>query len=505
MILMLGGLLSSAAAADVQFTVKQFAIEGDNPLSAGLTARLLQPYLGQHSDLSPLEEAANTLQDAMVDRGFAFHQVIVPPQTLTGETVTLKVVTIPTGDITVAGNSHSSRENVLRSLPPLEKTGALNTHAIARALQFVNAHPAKQTAVFVKQNPESGHIDARVEVRESRPYQVFASIANTGNKETGRHRVSFGAQHTNLFDRDHMVTLSYSTAPESVDDVRQFGAYYQLPVYSLATRLSAFYIYSEIDQGQVATVFEVSGKGEFGGLQLDHTLTPVGPYNHSLHLGVQDRFFDNASTYLGQSLQGDVRSVPVTAGYAGEYNRAAGSGRFHVEVVQNIETGSENNDLAYAAVRPGATADWHAFRGTLGGALNLPGNLKLEARLGGQYTEQPLIPGEQYGIGGVRSVRGYEERETYGESGYKVNVELASPLLALNTQILMFVDAGRVTREPPHPADGEVDTLSGVGFGFRWFWKQYVYAALDIAQALQDGVTTEQGDFRAHYQLFVRF
>ncbi len=46
------------------------------------------------------------------------------------------------------------------------------------------------------------------------------------------------------------------------------------------------------------------------------------------------------------------------------------------------------------------------------------------------------------------------------------------------------------------------DSLSGAGAGLRWFWKQYLYASLDVAQALQDGVTTRRRDIRAHYQLF---
>ncbi len=149
--------------------------------------------------------------------------------------------------------------------------------------------------------------------------------------------------------------------------------------------------------------------------------------------------------------------------------------------------------------------DRQALRGDIGTNFNLPKNWEFAVRLGGQYTEQPLIPGEQYGIGGVRSVRGYEEREAYGECGYKINVEFLSPLLLYNTRVLFFADAGQVTRETPHPAAGGEDSLSGAGAGLRWFWKQYLYASLDVAQALQDGVTTRRRDIRAHYQLFLRF
>jgi len=503
--LLLAGSCCPAVAGDLRFLVKTFHIQGDNPLPASLTARLLAPYRGWHSGLAPLEEAANALQDAMADRGFAFNRVIVPPQKLAGETVTLKIVTVPPGKLSVAGNHHFSRENILRSLPPLEKNKTPNTHAVARALQVANTHPVKQVAVFVKQNKESGCIDTRVEARDARPWQVFGSLANTGDADTGRNRVSVGAQHTNLFDRDHMATLSYSTSPENVDTVSQFGAYYQLPIYTLATKVSAFFISSQIDQGEVAGVFDVSGRGQFAGVGLDHTLMPAGPYNHALHLGIQDRFFDNRTTWNNVPLPGDVRSVPVTAGYSGELEKAAGALRFRMDYVHNSATGSHNNDPSYNAARPGAKAQWQAGRGHLDLRLNLPRNFRLEARLGGQYTQRALIPGEQFGIGGVRSVRGFREREVYGENGYKLNLELVSPPLVYNTQLLIFADTGAVTREDPVPSTGMKDSLTGAGFGLRWTWKQNLYASLDLAQALKNGMTTRSGDLRAHYQVFIRY
>ncbi len=69
-------------------------------------------------------------------------------------------------------------------------------------------------------------VDVRVQVKEEKPYQIFSSFTNTGDPESGRTRLSIGAQHSNLFDRDHSATLSYSTSPEFISDVTQLGAHY---------------------------------------------------------------------------------------------------------------------------------------------------------------------------------------------------------------------------------------------------------------------------------------
>jgi len=39
----------------------------------------------------------------------------------------------------------------------------------------------------------------------------------------------------------------------------------------------------------------------------------------------------------------------------------------------------------------------------------------------GQYSDEPLIIGEQFGLGGVTSVRGFEERAVTGDRGFRIN------------------------------------------------------------------------------------
>jgi hemolysin activation/secretion protein len=47
----------------------------------------------------------------------------------------------------------------------------------------------------------------------------------------------------------------------------------------------------------------------------------------------------------------------------------------------------------------------------------------LTFRADGQWASEPLISNEQFGIGGVNSVRGYREGEVFGDSGYHFSLE----------------------------------------------------------------------------------
>lgn len=47
----------------------------------------------------------------------------------------------------------------------------------------------------------------------------------------------------------------------------------------------------------------------------------------------------------------------------------------------------------------------------------------------GQWASEPLIRNEQFGIGGINSVRGYYEGEGFGDTGWQVSAEQATPKL----------------------------------------------------------------------------
>ena len=48
-------------------------------------------------------------------------------------------------------------------------------------------------------------------------------------------------------------------------------------------------------------------------------------------------------------------------------------------------------------------------------------------RADGQWTSEPLISNEQFGAGGINSVRGYQEGEVFGDTGWHVTLEQQTP------------------------------------------------------------------------------
>lgn len=493
------------------FSIERFEVTGENPLPPGETERVLRPFRGPQDSIAGVEEAAQALENAIKATGSYFHRVIVPPQRAAGGVFRLEVITFEIAAISVEGNEHFDEVNILRSLPALEPGETPNSLAVARSLQLANRHSARRVAVFMREAEGGGALAAQVRVRDSRPWVLFAGLDNMGDEQTGVSRLSFGAQHTNLLNRDHSLTLSYTTSPENFEGVRQFGAFYRLPLYRAGGELSAFYTHSEIDTGRVAGAFDVSGAGDFAGLRYRHILRPRGNYNHSVRFSLDDRLFENDTTFDGQPIGVDVRSRPFGIGYTGRVESGRERRQFDLQFLRNLGTGEDNTDLAYRQNRAGADKAWFALRFGASASQPLPREWTLEARLDGQYSPDLLVSGEQFGLGGTFSVRGFEEREISGDMGMQASVEVRTPPLPGNARLLGFIDAGVIDFGEEDQTGAASEVLASAGLGLRWRWRQYVSLRLDVAYVVEgNGLALSQDRTRAdtvdfHSGISVRF
>ena len=83
--------------------------------------------------------------------------------------------------------------------------------------------------------------------------------------------------------------------------------------------------------------------------------------------------------------------------------------------LQNI-TGSSKSSGHWAILSPSISKDFTIYPDWI-----------LTVRADGQWTTEPLISNEQFGAGGVNSVRGYREGEVFGDTGWHVTAEQQTP------------------------------------------------------------------------------
>ncbi len=503
--LVLTNLSAQEQAPDLRFTVSAFTVQGSNPLKESLTQEILVPFLGEHEGLQVLLEAAAELESAILKAGYSFHRVVLPAQTLEQNTVQLEVVVFKLANVVVSGNQRFSDENIVASLPGL-KTGTVpDTRELARELIIANTHPSKQVTIRIKHSKQENSVDAELAVRDQRPWQFFTGLNNIGTSQTGEFRLTGGYQHTNLLGLDDTLTLSYTTSPGHVSDVKQYGANYRLPLYALSGSLSLYYSRSDVDNGTIEQVFDVSGAGKFQGGSFTYTLRNLNNYRHRASVGIDDKIFENNIDFQGVPLGVDVRSRPLTFSYSGEWRLERSSMKFQLKYLRNLPGGSSSDGPTYAAARSGATRTWKAFRMS-GSVTYLQSKGWLgTAAISAQYTDEPLISGEQFGIGGYQSVRGFEERALSGDRGLRFSLETWTPPLPHNIRLLAFMDAAYIKNIKPTPGQLADDTLLSLGLGLRWSWNDKLSVNIDYGHEVEATRVANAGGVKTHVNIFYRF
>jgi len=490
-----------------KFVVHKFSIEGEDIapiLSNEEIAAYLKPFEEKSYDLKELQEVGKGVESMIREEGYAFYRVVLPPQSLNTGEVKLKVIAFGVGNIAVEGNEYFSKYGVLASLPTLKLGESPNTKKLASESKVANKHPTKQIAVTFKQSETEDKVDATVKVTEqSRPYQFSLGFNNTGSDSSGEYRLMGGFQYSNLWGLDHVVNASYTLPPDHADTIKQYGGTYALPIYKLGGWVNAYYASSNSNNGVVATDLTITGAGEMMGIHYQQFLPKWEKYEHSLDIGFDSKHFINDVQFKKVQLGTNVRSLPFSIAYKAEYPFDDVRTGYFVQWAMNTGWGSENTDLLYQKSRAGADSSWQLVRY---GAnfMTTYEQWMLTTTLSGQYSEKPLIAGEQIGIGGSFDVRGYEQRETGADNGQIAKVELTTPAWE-RINAFVFYDYGHGTKQKPQAGELGEWNLSSTGIGTKWAWRENLNASLTFATALNDASTTKAFNNRLLLNVNLRY
>ena len=510
------GVFAQAPEAP-RFDIQRFVVEGNTILPQEEVDQIVAPFAGAGRDFGDVQRALEALQDAYLDHGYSASRVLVPEQDLKAGVVRLQVIEARTRNVRVEGNRFFDEANVRASLPSLVPGEPPNTRRIGENIQLANENPAKKARVVLEPTDEQGKVDAVVSVVDDKPTHTTVYLDNTGNSQTGYYRAGVGYQNTNLFNRDHVLTAQVITSPTQISDVTVFGVGYRVPVYRWNGAFDVFAGYSNVNSGTVADLFSVSGSGSIYGVRYTQILRRLGEYEQKLALGWDYRDFRNNVALVGVpgTLVPDITLKPLSLTYFGRLNQVGRDLSFSVGYSENLPGGADGDQSAFTAIRAGAVARYGIWRMGAAYTQALPEDLLFRALLAGQYTTNALVPGEQFGMGGVDNVRGYFERSAASDIGHRAQVELYSPELGANigedwkARMLVFTDWARGRDNAPVRV-GE-QSLGSVGLGMRMNRGKALSLRFDFAQVTRALGTPgasgsrDEGSNRLHFSLGYTF
>ncbi|HKW36850.1 MAG TPA: ShlB/FhaC/HecB family hemolysin secretion/activation protein [Burkholderiales bacterium] len=494
----------SQPPAPVRFVIRRYVVEGNTLLPQSQVDGVLTPFTGKDRDFSDIQHALEALQGAYAKRGYNAVRASIPEQDIRAGEVRLRVVEARIRRVKVQDNRFFDEKNVRAGLPSLREGTSPNTHDLGKDAQLVNENPAKQVTVALQAADDPGQVDATVRVADEKPSRISAYVDNTGTPSTGNYRVGAGYQNANLTNHDDVLNAQAITSPGHASDVRVFGAGYRIPIYRWAGIVDALAGYSSVNSGTVQGLFNVSGSGNVYGLRYTQLLGRFESYEHRLSLGLDYRAYKNDVTLTdtGEPLVPNITVRPVTLAYTGRFSSVGRDLSFNVAYSRNIEGGKNGAQEDFDNQRPGAQAKYAIVREGVAYSKLLPSDFIFRALANAQQTHDLLIPGEQFGMGGVDSVRGYYEREVANDVGWRASLEAYGPDFAAKrsanwrVRVLVFADAAR--GHDNSPERGPANKLGSFGLGARANYAKSLAFRLDVARVTQDAGTRVSGDYRAH-------
>ena len=512
--LLAGTVLAAAAAGaaraiePIRFEISRFEVSGNTLLSQSEVQAVVAPYLGAGRDFGDVQRALEALEALYHARGYKLVTVQLPEQELNGGVVRLRVVQARVKQVQVGGNRWFSDTNIRASLPTLRPGETPKLDAVSANLRLVNENPAKKVSLSLAGAAADDEVDARVDVADERPWKVMLNVDNTGTEATGATHAGVLLQHANLWGRDDVGTLQYTTTAERPDRVAVWSAGYHMPLYALGDSVDLFASYSNVDSGAVnAGLFDlaVSGKGAVVGARYNHILPRRGDYQARVVYGLDVKAYKNNVIFGGQNFGNDVTVRPISLGYVGSDTKPDGQADFSLAVLQNLAGGTRGAAADFAAVRAGAKASYTVLRFSASFANVIGHDWQTHVLVNGQITGDALVPGEQFGAGGSTTVRGFGERDLATDSGFVTNVELYTPNLCTRAfwqcRLLGFYDSAWGQRNHILPGELRRTAISSVGLGLRFAAGSRASVQLDYGHGIHTGQVQATSKNKLHVRV----
>ena len=522
------------AAEEPRFEIKRFVFEGATLIPREQLEAATRQFTGPGRTFADVQRALETIERAYSDAGYSAVQVVLPEQELERGEIRFQITEAKIGRVIVEGNKFFEEANIRASVPSLVAGQSPNIDRIARNLRVANENPAKQVTVLLRSGQEEATVDAVVRVTDEERKRYSVTVDNTGNALTGRLRTGFGFQNANANGFDDVLTLQYVTAPYADHlkpsgeadrlqpipsrKVTILGAGYRVPLYGLGDAVDFSVGYSNVNSGTVAGLFNITGRGVILGARYTRNFDRIGDYEHRLAASVDYRSYENKGIRPagGATVQliPDIVVHPVTLLYSGLWRAQDSETGFSLGVSRNFPGGNDGRGQDFCASRSStvsghfecADGRYTIWRWALNHNRALPADWQARFAVNGQVTDDMLVVGEQFGLGGADSVRGFADREVTNDRGYRATVELYTPdfggwtgLSGARARGVAFVDWGNVQRNRPGSGEVHGQSIASTGVGLRFSRGNNLSFRVDAGRVINEGGQQTKGDSRVHF------
>ena len=487
------------------FDIWEYAITGNTLVDRREIERTVYPYLGPDKTISDVETAARELEILYKESGYPTVIVNIPEQNVSEGIVTLDVVQGEVDRLRIVNSRYYSLGKIREAVPSLAEGKVPYFPQVQEELADLNRVSAdRRVRPVFKAGRTTGAVAAELQVEDRLPLHGSVRIDDRDTQNTTRLRTTVGARYTNLWQRNHSISMNYQVAPERTADSKVLSGTYLIPLPN--RDLLVFYGVNSDSDVATAGDINVIGNGIIVGARYIKPL-PVGEdYFHSLTFGIDYKDFDeDVSLDPEETLQTPIEYMHFSAEYRGGLTKERSRFNFKTGVNFGVRD-LFNSEFEFEDKRFLAKPNYFYLRAGADYLYDFGKYGQVFVSAEGQVSPSPLINNEQFTIGGVATVRGYFESQLLGDDGLIGRAELRSPSFAgavyeelRELRLFAFADGGLVHVRERLPGQQRGQEIASAGFGALIRGPLGLNGSVAWAFPLQESGVVDVGESRLHF------
>ena len=441
----------------ITFQLDRLEVDESKVLKADEVKAITSKYEGREVQLQDVYDAVAEINQLYEKKGYMTCRAYLKPQKIENATVRISLFESKTGKAVVTGNKHTKDSYILDRLP-LKSGEILSLDKLNEDILHFNGTNDVQLRVVLKAGEQEGTTDYYIEAREPKNSNWTLFSDNTGSKTTGEYRYGLFYNVKSLTGiRDSLMLGSVFS-----DGTWAFSGMYSRPVGHSGTKLNLSYSGNSIEQVKNTSISKVKGNASSYGIGLVQPWIVKDNYrsewslDYSHQKSQSDLDFYSMKFNVVDDTMDDLSLGLAMTSYGRDYILY----QKHSVV---LGRSSSEPELFQAS---SMNYSFYKFSGMYQ-KLHAKGR-QLSLRLDGQLSgTQNLLSARQYYIGGMYSVRGYQESFMGADSGVTLSAEYSVPLTSDNkVSGFTFLDFGYVFGEGAE--SNNVDNmLYSTGLGVR--------------------------------------
>ncbi len=502
-----------AGAADITFPLQSLEIDGVSAYDSEQISPLYNDMLGDVVSLASIYELASKLTNKYRNDGYILTQVVVPPQTIEGGVVSLRVVEGHVDQIIIEGESGSAAKLIMDYANNLRDNDILDAKELERYLLLINDLPGiTARSILSPSATKTGASDLTIVVERDK-YEAEVSLDNHGSRFLGPYQASFNNTLNSVLGFNERIStqLVVSGDKNRANELLFGSVVYEQPIYKYGTTLRLLGSITSTEPGFQLDQFDVEGLSHFFGATVTHPFIRSRTTNIFGRASFDIRSVDSKND-LEPTRKDRIRSVRVgaTAQFIDTF-MGVGVNAIDLEISQGVDVFGASQNGASSLTRAAGDPNYTKAELQIQRLQRLLPKLNLLLVGKGQWAASALLSSEEFGVGGTEIGRGYDSSEIVGEDGIagKIELQWSEPHAIRyvdDYQLYSFFDAGRVWNQDATTAADKRESISSTGVGVRADITEQTQAAFSVAFPLTRRIdTTDDRDPRYYFSLTHKF